>query len=420
MMSRNRRTAGSRPTIAILIVLASIGASPTLSGGGPPSGGEGPGAITLSAQDIDIREVLAMFARSQNVNIVSGGEVMGRVSIELDGVPFADALHAVVSMAGYQVVRKGDIYYIHRPAGEEDVQVLSLKDVYTHRCNYAYPEDIRSVVQNMLSPIGQASAYAALRTIVVEDRPDILERIDRVIRELDRAPRQVLIEARIIEARMSKDSRFGIDWSLLFSRGDGAGNMVVDGFAAPAGSGSDGLFMTWGEGDFTAALEGLEGIDELNSIAAPRLLAIDGREAEIIIGGQLGFSVVTTVENTVIQSVQFLDTGAQLRITPIITDDGYILMQIHPELSDGVVEEGLPSKTTAEVSTDVLIKDGHTLLIGGLIRERSEENRQGIPVLRRIPVLGNLFGSTVISKSKSELITLITPRILEPGETVSE
>ncbi|MFH1277600.1 MAG: secretin N-terminal domain-containing protein [Candidatus Eisenbacteria bacterium] len=420
MRTRHRRASGARLGLVLIAVALLIGSAPAPSGGDPPASGEGPGTITLSAQDIDIREVLAMFARSQKVNIVSGGEVTGRVSIEIDGVPFEDALHAVVSMAGYQVVRKGDIYYIHRPAGEQDVQVLSLKEVYTYRCNYAYPEDVRSVVQNMLSPIGQASSYAALRTIIVEDRPDVLARIDQVVRELDRAPRQVLIEARIIEARMSKDSRFGIDWSLFFSHGAGEGDMVVEGFAAPANSGTEGLFMTWGEGDFTAALQGLEGVDELNSLAAPRLLAIDGRQAEIIIGGQLGFSVVTTVENTVIQSVQFLDTGAQLRITPIITDDGYILMKIHPELSDGVVEEGLPSKTTTEVSTEVLVKDGHTLLIGGLIREREEENRKGIPVLRRIPILGNLFGSTVIAKSKSELITLITPHILEPGEAVAE
>jgi len=95
-------------------------------------------------------------------------------------------------------------------------------------------------------------------------------------------------------------------------------------------------------------------------------------------------------------------------------------MKIHPEISNGVVEEGLPSKTTAEVTTEVLVKDGQTLLIGGLIRERDESISRGIPFLRSIPVIGKLFGSTSLSKSRSEMITLITPRILEPGETVAE
>ena len=135
-----------------------------------------------------------------------------------------------------------------------------------------------------------------------------------------------------------------------------------------------------------------------------------------MIGGQLGFSVVTTVDNTIIQSVEFLDTGAQLRITPTITGDGYVLMKIHPELSDGVIDEGLPSKNTSQVTTEVLIKDGHSLLIGGLIRERNESTRRGIPLLVRIPLLGALFGRTTHSTQRSELITLITPHILQPGE----
>ena len=132
------------------------------------------------------------------------------------------------------------------------------------------------------------------------------------------------------------------------------------------------MFVAWGKGDFQSALETIEGIDELNTLATPRLLAVDG----------------------------------------------HILMKVHPELSDGVVTEGLPSKTTAEVTTEVLIKNGDTLFIGGLIRERTEEIRRGIPLLVRIPLLGALFGKTTYVTSKSELITLITPTIIQPGDDV--
>jgi type II secretory pathway component GspD/PulD (secretin) len=175
--------------------------------------------------------------------------------------------------------------------------------------------------------------------------------------------------------------------------------------------------VTWADIDFAAELEAVEGVTSFKTLAAPRLLAVDGVPAEIIVGGQLGFSVVTTVNETVIQSVQFLDTGAQLRLTPTITGDGHILMTIHPELSDGRIEEGLPSKTTAEVTTDALVRDGQTLFIGGLIRERDEEIRKGVPVLMRIPLLGRLFGRTVQTKLRSELVTLITPHIVPPGES---
>jgi type II secretory pathway component GspD/PulD (secretin) len=174
----------------------------------------------------------------------------------------------------------------------------------------------------------------------------------------------------------------------------------------------------WAEGDFTSALQSLDGVVELNELAAPRLLAVDGADARIIIGDQLGFYVTTTVDNTILQSVQFLDTGTQLRITPTITGDGYVRMSIHPELSTGKLENGLPSKTTAEVITDVLVRDGQTLFIGGLIQESDMTTRSGIPILMRLPLLGGLFGSTTVSRRKSELIALLTPHIVARGDAV--
>ncbi|MFH1843028.1 MAG: secretin N-terminal domain-containing protein [bacterium] len=373
--------------------------------------------VTLSAQNEDILDLLSLFSRTRGINIVTSGEVEGTVSIELNAVPFEEALQAVVAMTGFQVVKRGNIYYIQQSPGEESNQAF-LHNVQTFRLDYAKPDDVLPVITQLLSENGRASSYPPLRSLVVEDMPEVLQNVSSVISSLDVSPRQVIIEAKIMEARMSRDANIGIDWASLF---DGSnGDVTVAGFASPAGVSSEGLFVTWGQGDFTAALQALKTVDKLETVASPRLLAIDGSEAEIIIGGQLGFSVVTTVENTVIQSVQFLDTGTQLRITPFITQDGFILMKIHPELSDGVVQEGLPSKTTTEVSTDVLIKDGQTLLIGGLIRERDELSRKGIPLLMDIPVLGYLFGVTRTSVQKSEVIVLITPRILQPGEVVDD
>jgi len=373
--------------------------------------------VTLSVDDMEVRDVLAMLSGSRPLNLVCGEEVSGRVSIQLHEVPFESALRAVVAMAGFEITHRGDIYFIRRD-GDRDPRDTLLREARTFRLDYASPDQILGVVQPSLSPLGHAVAYPPLRSLVIEDRPEILDRLGEVIRTLDAPPRQVLIEAQILEAQLSDDMRFGIDWSLVFSHGEGSGAIDVTGFASPAG-GTQGMFVSWAEGDFLANLESFEGIERVQTLAAPRLLAIDGAEAEIIIGGQLGFSVLTTVDNTVIQSVEFLDTGAQLRIRPTIAGDGFVLMKIHPELSDGAIEEGLPSKNTAQVSTEVLVRDGHTLLIGGLIREREEHTRKGIPLLVRLPLLGHLFGRTTTSTQRSELITLITTRIVEPGEDLT-
>jgi type II secretory pathway component GspD/PulD (secretin) len=374
-----------------------------------------PAPVTLSARDTDIRDLLQLFSRSRKLNIVTSDDVEGRISIELHDVPFHEALRAVVGMAGFQVIRRGEIYFIGSPpAGDDAVSVL--RDVRTYRLDYALTNEIAPVLEPMLSSVGKITAYPPLRTLIVEDLPDVLLRMDRVLDDLDGPPRQVLIEAKILEINLTNDVSYGIDWSLIFSSGSSSGTIDVTGFAAPATPLGEGLFVGYTSGDFNARIEALEGVTGLQTLASPRLLAIDGIPAEIIVGDQLGFSVVTTVNQTVIQSVQFLDTGAQLRITPTITADGFILMTIHPELSDGKVDQGVPSKTTAQVTTDALVRDGQTLFVGGLIRERDEEIRRGIPGLMRIPILGRLFGKTSKTTRRSELVTLITPHIMEPGQ----
>lgn len=373
--------------------------------------------VTLSAKGLDIRDVLSMFSRSRGLNIVSSGDIVGTVSMDLNEVPFDQAMQAIVGMAGFQATRRGDVYYVRRPNSDEGKGSF-LRGVRTYRLDYAQPDQVKPVVDQMISPDGATSVYPPLRSLVVEDWPEVLERVDAVVDALDRPPRQVIIEARLIEARMSNDMRVGIDWDAFFSNIDGSGGASLDGFVSNQGSGTKGLFLSWGSHDFETLLQGLEGVEELNTLAAPKLLTVDGTSAEIIIGEQIGFRVVTTVENVVMETVQFLDVGVKMQIVPIITEDGYILMKVKPELSSGQVEAGLPSKTTAQVATDVLVKDGQTLLIGGLLQEREEKSESGIPILRRIPLLGWFFGEHVVEKSKSELITLITPRILQPGESV--
>lgn len=413
--SEMRRTAIGICLWSLAGLLLWSGSAVRADGDAVPQGDELQEPVTLSVKDMDIKDVLSMFSDSRDLNIVCEGAVKGAVSIDLHGVPFPQALRAVVGMAGFDVTRKGNIYFVHKPAGGDPGRTVMLES-RTFRLNYADPTEVQTVLGEFSSPIGKVTTYAPLRALVVEDHAEVLARMEAILAEIDCAPRQVIIEARLIEARLSDDMSMGIDWSLVFSQNKGSGNLDLSGFASPAGMGSEGFFITWGEGDFTAALEMMAGVEDLNTLAAPRLVAIDGAEAEIIIGGQLGFRVVTYVENTVMESVEFLDTGAQLRLTPTIAADGHILMSISPELSDGKIEEGLPSKTTTEVTTQVLVKDGQTLFIGGLIREREEMARQGIPLLMDIPLLGRLFGKTTVGTQKTEIVVLITPHIVLPGE----
>ncbi len=375
-----------------------------------------PSPVTLSVDNLEITEVLAMLVGARGLNVVCEGEVAGKVSLDLHEVPFDEALRAAVGMAGYEAIRRGNIYFVRRASGDQDDEIFS--EFRTYRLDFAKPEQVKKVLDEMLSSGGKVVAYDPLRSLVVQDRSDVLDKLGAVIATIDRPPRQVLIESEIIEVHLTNDMQFGVDWSIIH-KGTAYGQVDLQGFAQSGTSGSQGFFGRW-EKEFEkreiiSFLETMEGVERLNTLAAPKVLAIDGADAQIIIGGQLGFSVVTTVENTVIQSVEFLDTGAQLRITPTITSDGQVLMQIHPELSDGVIQNGLPSKSTTQVSSSVLIPDGQTLFIGGLIRERDETIRKGIPGLIHLPVVGALFGRTAHAVRRSEIVVLITPRIVPAG-----
>ncbi|GIX45911.1 MAG: hypothetical protein KatS3mg131_0122 [Candidatus Tectimicrobiota bacterium] len=249
----------------------------------------------------------------------------------------------------------------------------------------------------------------------MEDTPETLAKVAELVRALDVKPRQVLIEAKILEVTLDRSSALGINWEALFGRnafGEPLGDVFTQGFATSPFSGAPGIFFSVVDKDFRLLLSALQERGRLNTLANPKILTVDGKEAQILIGAKLGFRVTTTTQTSTLESVEFLDVGTELVITPTIGEDGYILMHVHPKVSDGVVEAGLPSETTTEATTSVLVKDGETLVIGGLIREREEDVRSQVPGLGNLPLLGALFRQQRTRKEKTEIVVLITPRLV--------
>jgi type IV pilus assembly protein PilQ len=216
-----------------------------------------------------------------------------------------------------------------------------------------------------------------------------------------------------MSVRLNDDTSLGIDWNDTFSGFfNSSGTVLTNGFARPAAPAAKGFFFDVINSDFDLFLDALQSKTEVSFISSPRLLALDNKRANIIIGDKLGYFVTTATEATVLQSVEFLDTGTQLIITPHIIDDGSIIMDIHPEISDGSIIDGLPSKNTTEVTTSLMAPDGGTIFIGGLIRDRKEDIKERVPGLGAIPVIGALFGRTTNITVRNEIIVLITPHII--------
>jgi type IV pilus assembly protein PilQ len=168
-------------------------------------------------------------------------------------------------------------------------------------------------------------------------------------------------------------------------------------------------------------VQALEGITDTVVLANPKVLALNKQKGEVIVGRKDGYMTSTTTESSTVQTVEFLETGTRLVFRPFIGDDGYIRMEIHPEDSSGGLagEANLPFKITTEVTSNVMVKDGNTIVIGGLFREDSNTSRGQVPFLGNLPLAGALFRKQSDHTLREEVIILLTPHIVKDDAAYS-
>ncbi|MBI5183286.1 MAG: hypothetical protein HY999_02860 [Nitrospinae bacterium] len=389
------------------------------------------GGITFKGEDIfdinineaDIRDVLKALAIQKRLNIVIGREVSGNISLTLYGVSVKEALDAITSPNGFSYTTKDDIIFVTKE--EKEIKKggpLVGVEVATIRLNYADLDETYKIVREMVSDPKKVLFYKPEKTLIIEDKIEGIEEIRKVIKQLDRPPKQVLIEAKILEITLTNDSSLGIDWKAVFKIADAPTHLQsspTDLLTKESGdltklfdTGMSGLFFGVMGQDFKILLNNLQKEGRLNTLATPKILVLDNKEANINIGEELGYSEITVSQGVTQESIKFYYTGTKLILTPYIMDDGNINMKIHPEVSGAKFVGGKPGKTTTEVTTDLITKDGDTIFIAGLIKKRKENTRSSVSLLGRIPLLGILFRHTTDTINKSEIIVLITTHII--------
>ena len=295
------------------------------------------------------------------------------------------------------------------------------KSIKVFHVNYADLKELSKVIQWSFEKI-RTTAYPQEGMILVEGDSKEVALVQGLIHSLDIPPRQALIEAQILEINLSDDMTYGIDWSGTFSQGhESSGVISSPGAVLPSdtssGDASSQFLFGILKPHFYLKLSALEKKGDVKTLAKPRIMVLDGKSAQILIGGRLGYYLTTTTQTSTVQSVEFLDIGTQLKLIPHIAEDGNILMDIQPEVSDGSLSSGLPQKTTTSVSTSVMVKAGETIFIGGLIRNSEIKQRDRLPVLGHIPVLGKLFFSKASNQTqRKELVILLTPYLVPNRE----
>ncbi len=418
--------------------------------------------ITIELRDVDIHNVLRLITEVSRKNLVVADDVSGRVTLRLRNVPWDQALDLVLRAKGLDKEEEGNIIRVapaerlaaerraRREAAEARVALEPLR-VRLIPVNFATASDMASKASDVLTERGTVTVDARTNSLIVKDIVDALVRVEQLVRRLDTETPQVLIESRIVEANVNFARDIGVQWggNITFSQATGnptglafpnivsMGGAADDGRAptagtspnpnfavnmpAPIGMGSGGgLGFVFGSAggiaNLNLRLSAMEQEGVIKTISSPRIQTLDNQQATISQGLSIPYSQVSAAgTNTV-----FMQAQLQLNVTPHVTADGSILMNVqvtnnqpHPDVTGA---GGQPSISQKEATTNVMVRDGETMVIGGIYTRSNSETFASVPGLGRIPVVGWLFKKRIVRDERTELLVFITPRIINRQE----
>ncbi|MHB0997298.1 MAG: type IV pilus secretin PilQ [Elusimicrobiales bacterium] len=419
--------------------------------------------ITFDYSDADVREVLDMLGAKAGINMIYGDDVSGTVTISLAKVPFDEAFKTLLNVKGLAAQQTGDnILRIAAPATFLAEQKKSMAQTRVFFLNYMKSSEAKAQVDAVAGAEGRNSARCTAddtnNALIVTDTPLGIDATERLLKSLDRVPKQVVIEAKLVEVTLDNSLDYGISWSgygekngTYFGAGDSANQVTVGGDspginqpaagtgktistpynAASGGSGVNlpanlvyGAFRLGKVASnymFDAVITAAAKKGKAKVLSDPKVATLNNKEANINITTQIPYTTTETTASTpptLTTKVTYITTGIVLRVTPTINSDGRISMKINPTVSQpsatvASVAGGAPGIDTRSADTTVIVRNGETIVIGGLIHDTQSEAVFKVPILGDIPLLGYLFKKKSMSRTRMELLIFVTPKILE-------
>jgi len=373
--------------------------------------------ISMNVEQADIRTVLRSIAEFSGTNIVAGSEVTGPVTVLLNNVPWREALDNVLRINDFVAVEDKGVIRVTTHKDIASAAQLERLTTNIYKIKYARAETLKKSLAKLLSERGKMESDTRANTLIVTDIPNVMESMDRIIAELDQQTSQVLVEAKIVQVDASRSRELGINWSAGNLNNPlantHAGASVDAGVANPTGSFTFGKLQNGV--DINATLSALEEDNKAEVLSQPSVLINDNESAQIISGKRIPFNKLDESGNVV---TEFYDVAVKLNVTPHINPNNEVLMSLNPEVADlsgeATVSGGIII-LTSEVKTTLLVKDGETVVIGGVIRSKEGTLNHRVPLLHAIPLFGRLFEYEVQNTDKSEILVFVTPRVI-PAE----
>jgi type II secretory pathway component GspD/PulD (secretin) len=370
-------------------------------------------AISMNLRAVEISHAFNLLAKETGQNIVVSKDVHGKITLSLTDVTTQEAFDAILKAGNCAYVTEGSVIRIIPSGASKKIQYLPGGLINkTYELNYVKPDDMSGTLRTILPEGTKVVTTPGSNSMMVEGMEDAIEKADDTIANLDVPPRQVMVEARIVEVSHIDSSALGVNLDYTSGNSETQTKNLA---TPPTATTATGLFYTVTETNIEGLLETLQTKTGYNLLSSPKVMAMNEKEAEIITGQRLGYKVKTITDTGLIESVEFLDVGTKLVFTPHIKSDDMILMDIHPEISEGSIVNDLPQKKSTETTTQLMVKNGETIIIGGLMKDNTQKVNKGIPFLSEIPFIGVPFRRVEITTEKREIIVLISPRIITAG-----
>ena len=414
------------------------------------------GPIDMHVKDLEVTKVLQMLSIRSQRNIIASRSVENvKVSADLYGVDFYEALKHILEPNGFGYIEEGNFIYVLTAAEIEARKDANRKVAHEIvRLDWLRADETAALITPMLSDRGSitvtgsaadgfqpsidnggSDSYAGPQTMILRDYEDNLASLKEVIAQLDTQPKQVIIEATILNTSLAENNQFGVDFSLFTDLTGTSPLDIIDGAISGGKPGTDnfgaitsnvgdianksgGVKLGFVAGDASVFVHALDSVNDTTVIASPKTTVLDRQRADIQVGERIPFLTTTVSETTSTQTIEFLDTGTQLSVRPFVSSDGKVRLELRPSVSSAesvTVGTGqtAPQEDTVEMITNVIVESGQTIVLGGLFTESTGVNRSQIPGLGDIPIFGNAFRSQSDTVSRSEVIFMVKATVVE-------
>ncbi|MDR3559849.1 MAG: secretin N-terminal domain-containing protein [Negativicutes bacterium] len=376
--------------------------------------------VNMNVVNTDVRDVLTALASVGGVNIIADDSVTGKVTIQFNGIPFDTALDLVTKAKGLSYQKIGSVIVV----ATSEKLTKNFGTIQVIKINYAKADDVKKSLAAIV-PGDRLNVDQATNSIVFNGTPSELEQLTSTLAELDIPYQQISLEAQVVSITKTASNALGFDWAWSSIPDSSASTTTTTTTTSTTTNSTYPGAIRFGRSasgqpyqfSFQATLSALVSKGDAKILAKPNVTTINGKEASILIGDRIPISTQTTTGGVTSTTITYVDAGIKLQYTPRINADGLITATVHTEVSTPTLVSSLGAYriTTRSADTNVRVRDGETMIIGGLIGKNDSYTKNAVPFLSELPVLGKLFQSVVNSSDENEVVIFLTARIVKDG-----